>query len=152
MSAGFLEIRTPDGFKFFDFDKKVIKKGLRRVGADVRKEARKLISKKAVSAPGDFPGKQSGDMARSIKVSVSRSGHSVWVRPTKTDKMRDFYPAFVVYGHRGPKTDSQSQRSKKRKGQKAAQPRKNFIEAAANAVAPQFETAMQDAFAEGIKS
>lgn len=152
MSAGFVEVKTPDGFKFFDFDKKVIKRGLRNVGRDIRKEARQLISRKAVSAPGDFPGKDTGVMSKSIKATVSRSGHSVWIRPTKTAGMRDFYPAFVIYGHRGPKTDSQNQRSKKRKGKKAAEPRKNFIEAAANNYAPRFAEVMEAAFDEGIKT
>ena len=111
MSAGFVEVKTPDGFKFFDFDKKVIRKALREVGRDVRKEARQLISKRAVSRPGEPPGKLSGELQRSVKATVSKSGHSVWIRPAKTSKMRDFYPAFVIFGHRGPGSDSIDQRS-----------------------------------------
>ncbi|WP_290164524.1 hypothetical protein [uncultured Parasutterella sp.] len=152
MSAGFVEVKTPDGLKFVDFDKKVIKRRLRKVGRIIQKEARRLISRQAVSAPGDFPGTDTGVMSDSVKATVSRSGHSVWIRPTKTAEMRDFYPAFVIYGHRGPKTDSQNQRSKKRKGKKVAEPRKNFIEAAANNYAPRFAEAMEAAFDEGIKA
>ncbi|WP_289077032.1 hypothetical protein [uncultured Parasutterella sp.] len=152
MSAGFVEVKTPDGFKFFDFDKKVIKRRLRKVGRIIQKEARRLISRQAVSAPGNFPGTDTGVMSDSVKATVSRSGHSVWIRPTKTAGIRDFYPAFVIYGHRGPKTDSQNQRSKKRKGKKVAAPRKNFIEAAANNYAPRFAEAMEAAFDEGIKT
>ena len=43
MSAEFLEVRTPDGFTFWDFDKKVIRSALREVGKDVRKAARQRI-------------------------------------------------------------------------------------------------------------
>lgn len=152
MSAEFLEVRTPDGFTFWDFDKKVIRSALREVGKDVRKAARQRISKRAVSRPGEPPGKQSGEMQKSIKATVSRSGHSVWVRPTLTKRMREFYPAFVVYGHRGPRTDSANQQSKKRKGNKVAQPRENFIEVVAEEYRNRFEDRMEDAFVEGIKS
>lgn len=151
MSADFLEVRTPDGFTFWDFDKKVIKSALSEVGRDVRKAARQRISKRAVSRPGEPPGKQSGEMQRSIKATVSRSGQSVWIRPTKTKNMREFYPAFVVFGHRGPGSDSIDQRSKKRKGQKVAEARQNFIETAANKYAPKFDSHMRDAFSEGFK-
>lgn len=151
MSAGFVEVKTPDGFKFFDFDKKVIRKALREVGRDVRKESRQLISKRAVSRPGEPPGKQSGELQRSVKATLSKSGHSVWIRPAKTSKMRDFYPAFVIFGHRGPGSDSIDQRSKKRKGQKVAEARQNFIETAANKYAPKFDSHMRDAFSEGFK-
>ncbi len=131
MSADFLEVRTPDGFTFWDFDKKVIRSALREVGKDVRKAARQRISKRAVSRPGEPPGRQSGEMQRSIKATVSRSGQSVWIRPTKTKNMREFYPAFVVFGHRGPRSDSAKQQSKKRDGNKVALPRENFMEVVA---------------------
>ncbi len=152
MSADFLEVRTPDGFTFWDFDKKVIKSALSEVGRDVRKAARQRISKRAVSRPGEPPGKQSGEMQRSIKATVSRSGQSVWIRPTKTKNMREFYPAFVVFGHRGPRSDSAKQQSKKRDGNKVALPRENFMEVVAEEYRKRFEDRMENAFVEGIKS
>ena len=152
MSADFLEVRTPDGFTFWDFDKKVIRSALRDVGKDVRKAARLRISKRAVSRPGEPPGKQSGEMQGSIKATVSKSGNSVWIRPTKTKNMREFYPAFVVFGHRGPRSDSPKQQSKKRQGKKVVLPRENFLQVVAEEYRKRFEDRMEDAFVEGIKS
>lgn len=152
MIGSFLEVRTPDGFTFWDFEKKVIKSALSKTGNDVAKEARQRISKRAVSRPGEPPGSQSGVMKNSIRASVRRSGRAVFVRPTKTKKMRVFYPAFVVYGHRGPRTDSENQQSKKRKGNKVALPRENFIAVVAEEYRKRFEDRMEDAFVEGIKS
>ena len=43
MIGDFLEVRTPDGFTFWDFEKKVIKSELRKTGNDVAKEARQRI-------------------------------------------------------------------------------------------------------------
>ena len=152
MSAEFLEVRTPDGFTFWDFDKKVIRSALREVGKDVRKAARQRISKRAVSRPGEPPGKQTGEMQRSIKATVSKSGNAVWIRPTKTKNMREFYPAFVVFGHRGPRSDSPNQQSKTRQGKKVVLPRENFLQVVAEEYRKRFEDRMEDAFVEGIKS
>lgn len=152
MIGDFLEVRTPDGFTFWDFEKKVIKSELRKTGNDVAKEARQRISKRAVSKPGEPPGRDSGVMHSSIRVSVRKSGRAVYVRPIKTSKMRVFYPAFVVYGHRGPRTDSDNQQSKKRKGNKVALPRENFIAVVAEEYRKRFQDRMEDAFVKGIKS
>lgn len=152
MIGDFLEVRTPDGFTFWDFEKKVIKSALRKTGNEVAKAARQRISKRAVSKPGEPPGRQTGEMKGSIRATVRKSGRAVFIRPTKTKNMRVFYPAFVVYGHRGPRTDSDSQQSKKRKGNKVALPRENFIAVVAEEYRKRFEDRMEDAFVEGIKS
>lgn len=64
-----------------------------------------------------------------------------------------YYPAFVVYGHRGPnsETEAQARRHKKRPGEKVAAPRRNFIEDAAKQAAPDFKRSMADALANAIK-
>lgn len=152
MNGEFLNVKTPDGFKFFDFELKPIKAGLRAVGKEVAKESKKAVSKKAVSKPGEFPGMQSGQLKKAIKYKVSRSGRSVWVVATRTEAMKDYYPAFVVYGHRAPKTDSIDQRGKKRKGKKVAEPRKNYITEIAKNYGKFFEQQMAGAFDEAIKS
>lgn len=85
MNGEFLNVKTPDGFKFFDFELKPIKAGLRAVGKEVAKESKKAVSKKAVSKPGEFPGMQSGQLKKAIKYKVSRSGRSVWVVATRTE-------------------------------------------------------------------
>ena len=148
----FLNVRTPDGFKFWDFDKKVIKAGLRDIGKSITKETKKALAKKAVSHPGEFPGMDSGTLRKAVGYKVSRSGHSVWVTTRKTDKMKEFYPAFVIYGHRGPKSDSDSQHGKKRSGKKVALPRANYVVEIAQKYASSFEERMARAFEEGIKS
>lgn len=141
------------GFRTIDYDPKELRKPLQKAGQAVRKIARKFISRRAVSEAGGFPGKDSGEMQRSLRVKMSRSGYSVAVYPTKTSRMQAYYPAFVVYGHRGPgsETVEQARRHKKRPGEKVAKPRKNFVPAAAEKYAGQFEDAMSDALAQAIK-
>ena len=141
------------GFKCVDYDPKALKKPLRKSGNAVRKIARKMISRKAVSEAGQFPGKQTGEMAKSIKVKVSKSGYSVAVYPTKTQAMPVYYPAFVVYGHRAPysETAQEARSHKQRAGKKVAAPRKNFVPEAADKYAKTFETEMFDALGDAIK-
>ena len=148
----FISVRTPDGFKFFDFELKPIKAGLRIVGKEVAKESKKVVSKKAISRPGEFPGMQSGQLKKAVKHKVSRSGRSVWVVATRPKEWKYYYPAFVVYGHRAPRTDSLDQQGKKRKGRKVAEPRKNYIPETAKNYGRFFEKQMEVAFDEAIKT
>lgn len=87
------------GHKLIDFDKRKLRKALLVGGAEVRKQARRLVSRRAISQPGEYPGKDSGALARSIKIYKrgSRGGY-VKVGPTKTAEMSAFYPAFLFYG------------------------------------------------------
>lgn len=90
------------GFSRIDFDRKKVRQAMRRAGRDVQKEARRLVARRAVSEAGQYPGKRSGDLQRSIQVTVSRSGFLVRVGPlNKSGKMKVFYPAILFYGHRG---------------------------------------------------
>lgn len=146
-------VSVDPGFKRIDYDAKALKKPLRQSGNAVRKIARKMISRKAVSEAGKFPGKQTGTMQKSIKIKVSKSGYSVAVYPTKTQAMPAYYPAFVVYGHRGPNSETaQEARShKQRSGKKVAAPRKNFVPEAADRYAKTFQSEMFAALGEAIK-
>ena len=147
-----ISVSVDEGFKRIDYDPKVMRKAIKRVAKDVREEARKLISRKAVSLPGTFPGKDTGEMQRSIQIKMSKSGYSAVVRPTQTKEMKEYYPAFVVYGHRAPNKETASRRShRKRFGFKVALPRENFVKAAAERHRKQFETEMSQALAEAIK-
>lgn len=141
------------GYRKIDYDPKALKQPLRKSGNVVRKIARKMISRKAVSEAGQFPGKQTGEMAKSIKVKVSKSGYSVAVYPTKTQAMPAYYPAFVVYGHRAPysETAQEARSHKQRAGKKVAAPRKNFVPEAADKYAKTFESEMFDALGDAIK-
>ena len=149
----YLSVQVPEATRLPDFDRKALKPVMREIGREVRKLVRARISKKVVSKPGEPPGKVSGEMARSIKATVSRSGFSVWVRPTKTAKMSVYYPAFVVYGHRGPgtRTEADERDRKKTVGEKVAEPRENFIEKVAQSYQPTFEEKMTEALAEALK-
>lgn len=148
-----LKVTVDPGFRVMDYDAKVLKKAMRQSANDVRKEARKLISQRAVSHPGDFPGMQTGAMRQAIKTKVSRSGLTAFVTPVKTAKMPVYYPAFVVYGHRGPGSETaQSRRThRKREGKKVALPRKNYIYEAALRRQKVFDARMSEALTEAIK-
>lgn len=148
-----ISVSVDEGFKRIDYDPKVMRKAIKRVAKDVREEARKLISRKAVSLPGTFPGKDTGEMQRSIQIEMSKSGYSAVVRPTQTKEMKEYYPAFVVYGHRAPNKETATSRRSHRKrfGFKVALPRENFVKAAAERHRKQFETEMSQALAEAIK-
>lgn len=141
------------GYRKIDYDPKALKQPLRKSGNAVRKIARKMISREAVSEAGQFPGKQTGEMAKSIKVKVSKSGYSVAVYPTKTQAMPAYYPAFVVYGHRAPysETAQEARSHKQRAGKKVAAPRKNFVPEASDKYAKTFESEMFDALGDAIK-
>lgn len=84
--------------KTIDYDRRAMRRALTRGAADVRKEARRLLSRRAISAPGEIPGEQSGKLKRSIGI-VSRGSKGGWVKvgPT-TIKGSVFYPAFLFYG------------------------------------------------------
>lgn len=113
------------GFRNIDYDPRALRKPLRAAGNEVRKIARMLIARRAVSEAGQYPGKQTGRMQRSIRVRLSRSGYAAMVSPSKTSAMPVYYPAFVVYGHRGrirkPKHRPAGIRSARRKGGGSAQ-------------------------------
>ena len=120
--------RVDPGFKAIDYDPKPLKVALRKAGNEVRKLARKKISRRAVSEAGQFPGRQTGNM------------------PV-------YYPAFVVYGHRGPGTETadQARKHKARGGVKVAAPRKNFIPEAAQEKSKALQDQIFDALGDAIK-
>lgn len=88
-----------EGFSRIDFDKKQIRNAMRNIGRDMQREARKLVSRRAISGAGEIPGRLTGATQRSIKYRVSRPGFLVRIAPFKTAEMgKDFYPAFLHYG------------------------------------------------------
>jgi len=81
------------------FSKREIKAAMKMGGKVVQKEARRLISSRAVSAPDGLPGYDTGAMSKSIKVTVGSGGGYVKVMPYKTPAMgKDYYPAYLIYG------------------------------------------------------
>lgn len=99
-----LHIEGFEGFdRLIDFDKREVRKGMRKAGRIVERRAKALVALVALggrSAPGRYPARQTGRLQRSIKTKVSRSGFMVKVMPQKIPGMRDFYPAFLYYGTR----------------------------------------------------
>ncbi|MCA7946433.1 hypothetical protein [Burkholderia vietnamiensis] len=96
-----LHIEGFEGFdRLIDFDKREVRKGMRKAGRIVERRAKALVALGGRSAPGRYPARQTGRLQRSIKTKVSRSGFMVKVMPQKIAGMRDFYPAFLYYGAR----------------------------------------------------
>lgn len=117
------------GHERIDFDRKSVRKALRIEGSAVRKEARRLVSRRAVSGGGENPGRETGALWRSIKSKVSRSGFLVKIAPQKTPEMgEDFYPAYLFYGVR---RGAQRGRSHARRADNGSgwriEPRNNFM-------------------------
>ena len=131
-----LRIKFDELLTFSDIDGKELKKTQRKVGREVQKIARKLVSKRAISKPGDVPGMNTGKLRKAISYRPSRSGFSVGIS-SKSKGFDVYYPAFVYYGHRGPGADKglgidgKKQHGTRRKGKKVAEPRANWIVEAA---------------------
>lgn len=96
-------VRVDVGLKFhetIDYDRKAMRRALVKGAADVRKEARRLVARRAISAAGEFPGSETGTLKRAIGV-VANGSKGGWIKigVKKTPGMGDdFYPAFLFYG------------------------------------------------------
>jgi hypothetical protein len=104
--SGDISIHIEGSFRGLIYDRREQKAALKKGGAVVRKEARRLIARRAVSAPGEFPGRDKGIMSKAIKVKPGSGGGYVKVMPYRIPEMGDrddaFYPAFLMLGtHRG---------------------------------------------------
>lgn len=111
-----------------DFNKFPVKRALRNAANDVRKEARRLVSRKAISQAGDFPGSQTGRLKRSIQV-ISSGDFWIKVGPMKTKSMKEFYPAFLFYGVTG-RSRRRDHRTQPKNGSWKMAPRANYMTAA----------------------
>lgn len=87
------------GHKTIDYDRRALRRALNEGGARVRKAARRLLARQGVSAPGQFPGLESGRLQKSIGI-VSRGTKGGWVRvgPRTFKDGHMFYPAVLYYG------------------------------------------------------
>lgn len=88
-----------DFHKTIDYDSRAMRRALIKGAAEVRKAARRLIARRAISAPGEFPGQSSGTLRRSIGV-IAKGSKGGWIKigVRKTAGMDAFYPAFLFYG------------------------------------------------------
>ena len=144
-------------FTFPDVDRKELRKHLRPPASGLAKTAKKLVSTRGVSKPGDYPGLQTGLMRKAITPIYWESGFGVTVAPkTKTilKAKEKYYPAFVLYGHRAPRTRTamDNRRHRATAGVKVAKPRANFMTAAADIFGrSRIQKALDEMVAESIK-
>lgn len=144
-------------FTFPDVDRKELRKHLRPPAAGLAKAAKKLVGTRGVSKPGDFPGLQTGLMQKSITPIFWKSGWGVTIAPkTKTilSAKEAYYPAFVLYGHRAPRTRTamDNRRHRATTGVKVAKPRKNFMTAAVDVFGKsRIQKALDEMLADSIK-
>lgn len=86
-----------DYLSLWDFDLDKLKRELTSESRLIRRDARRLVAKKAISSPGDFPGKDSGVLQRTIQVKKFRSGLGFYIThrmPAGTFR----YPFVLAYG------------------------------------------------------
>ena len=95
-----------EGHTKIDFDRRMVRKALMKGGREIRKEARRLVARKAISKPGENPGKRRGYLQRSIDLVTPFSKTGFWVKVEPTTQGikksgRIYYPAVLFYGVRG---------------------------------------------------
>ena len=169
--AAYLHFGEFDSYGKLDFDKKAIRKGMRLVGALVRREARALVNQRGTrSAGGEYPTRDEGLLYRSIRAKVSRPGFLVKIAPQKIAGMKDFYPAYLHYGvtqGRRPKPleagRGRGRSNRRASGELAAaraaraagawqlEPRKNFMADALESSSGRVQQILRQAFADSLK-
>jgi hypothetical protein len=167
--AAYLHFGEFDSYGKLDFDKKAIRKGMRLVGALVRREARALVNKHEPSAGGEYPARAAGLLYRSIRAKVSRPGFLVKIAPQKIAGMKDFYPAYLHYGVKqggrlkSLNPDKIKGRGRRGRGVRAAalaaraagawklEPRKNFMADALESSTDRVQQILRQAFADSLK-
>ncbi|TDV60128.1 hypothetical protein [Pseudomonas sp. LP_7_YM] len=149
--AAYLHFGEFDSYGKLDFDKKEIRKAMRRAGVVVRAEGRKLVSKRTVSEKGQYPGMRKGRLRRSLTYRVSRSGFLVKIEPQKTADMKAFYPAFLWYGVRRGAKRGKSHRKQEATGAWRIAPRENYMVDALNNRTNEVRLILKRAFAEALR-
>lgn len=99
------------GHSTIDFDKRTVRKAMRAIGIDVRRTARRMVSRRAVSKPGEYPGRDTGALMRSIRYRVSNPGFLVRIAPMTIEGANSFYPAILAYGVRSGATRRNNHRA-----------------------------------------
>jgi len=97
----FIKFDIPSGIPYIQFNPRIFKKFLRQESGKVATDARRLVSRRGVSKPGEFFGKKTGDTQKAIKARVTISGMAAIIAPNKRSQRmqeRDFYPTILTYG------------------------------------------------------
>lgn len=85
--------------KIIDYDRRAMRKALKAGASQVIKEAKRIVSRNAISAPGEVPGVVTGRLRKSIGV-VKTGSKGGWIRvgPRTFKDKGVFYPAILFYG------------------------------------------------------
>lgn len=134
-------------------DKKMFRLSLRQAGQKVAATARQLVRSgsrsglkygpRAASAPGEPPASRTGQLARSIKVKVGRSGESVSVRDTA------FYALFLEGGAKGGGKEGTRNKKGRAATRRVLEPRP-FLSTALRQDEADISVRLYDALANGI--
>lgn len=90
------------GHSTIDYDRRSMRRALGVGAGKIRAEARRIVSRRAISQAGEFPGMDTGRLKRAIGI-VSKGSKGGWVKVgVKSIQGSIFYPAFLFYG--SPKT------------------------------------------------
>ena len=89
-------ISETDNFVSYDFDRRSVRKSMRRAAKVVRDRSRRLVN--VTGKRNNYPSRRTGALANSIRSRLSRSGFLARIAPEKTSRMKAFYPAYLHYG------------------------------------------------------
>ncbi|AAN69467.1 MULTISPECIES: hypothetical protein [Pseudomonas] len=163
---GYLHIEGFDQFGREIFDKKQIRKGMRKAGRLVSRRAQLNLA--LARGQDNYPVSRTGRTVESITFKVSRAGFLVKVLPRKTSGMRYYYPAYLHYGvkqgHRmsrlkpGESFDRAIRERESRKLREARRnngwlitPRANYMEDALQDEKDQVQSILRAAFAAALR-
>lgn len=138
-----------EGFDRLDFDMRVVRKGLTSAGKLTKQEARRLVSRRAISGNGEFPGKQTGALMRSI-TTVSRGLNWIKIGPTRTAGMKDFYAAYLYYGVAG-RARRKDRKAQPKDGKWRIAPRGNYMAEALRIKRESIRAVLRNALMDAIK-
>lgn len=95
---GYLHLEGYEAFDRKAFNMRKVRAGMRRAGKLIVGRAQMNLALARWQA--GYPVSRTGETVGSIKYRVSRSGFLVRIAPTKTESMKQFYPAYLHYGVR----------------------------------------------------
>ncbi|WP_051378327.1 hypothetical protein [Derxia gummosa] len=145
------------GLEKLDFKRGPLRKAIRREARAVAKAARQLVARTAVSRPGEYPGKDTGALQKSITAKPSKSGMSAAIFPDRnllgiSPSDDGYYPAILYYGVRvGAHRRRDHQKQHDNGADWRIAPRSNYVLDAAIAREMQIRDAITEAMAEGLK-
>lgn len=158
---GYMHIEGFDQFGREIFDKKEIRKGMRRAGRVVTRRAQLNLA--LARGQNNYPVNRTGRTVESITFKVSRSGFLVKIAPRKTPDMPEYYPAYLHYGvKQGARVRGLESGKRRKKGERAAavaqrangawriEPRANYMEDALQDEKDQVQSILRAAFAAAL--